>query len=386
MKKALLDIVLFCLKLLRIPRNVIILESVPDFSGSPKCIADELKRRFGDKYRFFWAVEKEKKYLGNRQVLFFWGEVSLWDKIRKYYYLLRAKIIIDSNRPVLKLSDKCLRLFTRHGGTLKKNDKYMKSLGKMDYVLSLSPYLAEIDFQILNGCSITRPDQVLNLGYPANDMVFSDFDIYKCEMFKGKTYHKIVVWLPTFRNHKNNDESISLNLTGAYSMPIVHRLEDFEVLNSALKKLDVFLIVQLHPAQIAVMPKEEYSHICFLTQEQKEKNGIITPNLLHCADALITDYSAAYYEYVLLNRPIGLSIDDFEDYAAKIGFCVDYDSVICGDHLKNMDDLVCFLTNVAKGEDFYSEQRMRALKKIHQYVDNQSTKRVVDFISTQLDL
>ena len=86
------------------------------------------------------------------------------------------------------------------------------------------------------------------------------------------------------------------------------------------------------------------------------------------------------------NRPIGLSIDDFEDYAAKIGFCVDYDSVICGDHLKNMDDLVCFLTNVAKGEDFYSEQRMRALKKIHQYVDNQSTKRVVDFISTQLDL
>ena len=386
LKKMMIEICLVVFKILRIPRNVVILESVPDFEGSPKCIAAEIERRYNGKYLFFWAVEKETCYSNNEHVLYFWGKVSLADKIRKYYYLLRTKLIIDSNRPVKKEYGKCFRVFTRHGGTLKKNDKYMKSLGKMDYVLSLSPFLADVDFKILQGTSVTKKSQVLCLGYPANDMLFADFDLYNCDLLKGKRYRKIVAWLPTFRNHKNGDESISLEKTNLYSMPIVHNMDDLKTLNQALQKINVLLILQLHPAQIAVMPKEEFSHICYLTPEKKKANGIETPNLLHCADALITDYSAAYYEYILLNKPIGLSIDDVKEYTEKIGFYINYDEVICGARLSNLEDMISFLTDVAHDCDSYYNERNRSLKKIHQYVDGRSTERVVDFMAKEMDL
>lgn len=386
LKRMVIDIVCVVFRILQFPQNVVILESVPDFEGSPRCIAEEINRRYKGKYRFLWAVEKDVRYLKDKNVVFFWGKLSLWDKLRKYFYLLRVKLIVDSNRPVYKETKNGVRLFTRHGGTLKKNEKYMKSIGPVDYVLSLSPFLADIDYKILKGTSVSQRCQVLSLGYPVNDLLFAKFDIYDCDLLKGKSYTKIIAWLPTYRNHKNKDESISLNQTGCFTLPIVHTLEDVNLLNQILQELNVLLILQLHPAQEAVMPRQNYSHICYLTQEKKNKNGIETPNLLHCSDALITDYSAAYYEYILLNKPIGLSIDDIDDYMEKIGFYVDYDELIQGERLKKLDDLISFIRNVVQGKDFCLEGRTASQRKIHQYVDNLSTQRVVDFLSAQVGL
>ena len=114
--------------------------------------------------------------------------------------------------------------------------------------------------------------------------------------------------------------------------------------------------------------------------------GVSTANLMQSFDALITDYSAAYHEYIMLNRPIALTIDDFEEYSSKTGFLFDYFEWIKGEYLKTTSDLMRFIENVANGIDTAKAEREQAMHRIHQYVDNQSTKRVVDFLVEKVKL
>ena len=383
MKKVLLKI-LFSFPFFK--RDVVLLESSPAFDGSPMMLERELKKRFPDKYRFFWAVDKrcEKKTSG--QTVAFWGGLTLLEKIRKYFYLAKAKLIIDSNNPVVKLNPNTLRLYTTHGGTLKKCDKYMHSIGPVDYVLSLSDKIADVDFQIMKDYSVSRREQVLPLGFPLHDILFEDFDLYHCGLLKEPRYHKIVGWLPTFRQHKNKDQSISLESEKKFSLPLIEKIEDFDRINEIFTSKNSLLIVQLHHSQISSLPTKTYSNILFLTQEQKDKYGIKNMNLLHCFDAMITDYSGAYYEFLLLNRQIGLTIDDFDDYNAKIGFYVDYHRLVQGEQMSNIDDLEHFVEHVVSGNDIYRTERESVIHVVHNYVDNQCSRRVIDFICSKINL
>ena len=63
------------------------------------------------------------------------------------------------------------------------------------------------------------------------------------------------------------------------------------------------------------------SNLVFINDAFLSDNGIINYELLGVADALLTDYSSVYYDYLLLDRPIGLCWDDYEEYKAN-GFKV----------------------------------------------------------------
>lgn len=368
-------------------KNVIILESSPDMDGSPLMVEKEIKRRFPEnKYLFIWAVDKKFKNNSDEHTLPFWGGLNLVDKVKKYFYLAKTKLIVDSNRAVEKLDPKTLRLYTTHGGTLKKCDKYMHSIGPVDYALSLSDTLADVDFEIMKGYSVSKREQVVPLGFPLHDILFEDFDLYRCGLLKEPRYAKIVGWLPTFRQHKNKDQSISLESEKEFSLPLIEKLADFDRINEIFASKNSLLIVQLHHSQVSSLPSKTYSNILFLTQEQKDKFGIKNMNLLHCFDAMITDYSGAYYEFMLLDRPVALTIDDYEDYASKIGFYVDYMRLVRGERLSYISDLESFVEHVVSGSDPSRDERKSVLGEIHNYVDNQASKRVVDFIASKIDL
>ena len=107
---------------------------------------------------------------------------------------------------------------------------------------------------------------------------------------------------------------------------------------------------------------------------------VSTANLMQSFDAMITDYSAAYHEYILLDRPIALTIDDFNEYSSKTGFVFDYFDWIKGVYLKDSSDLIRFIKEVSDGVDSAKKERESAMHRIHKYIDNQSTTRVLDFL------
>ncbi len=136
----------------------------------------------------------------------------------------------------------------------------------------------------------------------------------------------------------------------------------------------------MHHAQMANFAKRSFSNIVLVDPKLKYEMNVSTANILQSFDALITDYSAAYYEYAMLDRPVALAIDDFEEYSSKTGFLFDYFEWIKGVYLKTIFDLTHFIEDVANGVDSAKAEREMAARRIHKYIDNQSTKRVVDFL------
>ena len=187
------------------------------------------------------------------------------------------------------------------------------------------------------------------LGFPANDRLFDKTDLFGngfypalCTAKPQKPFSKIIGWLPTFRQHRQGGR-IDSEKVFPFGVPLVQTEEELVQLNQFLSEKNILLAIQMHHAQAANFSKQAFSNIVLISQDLKYKMGVSTANLMQSFDALITDYSAAYHEYIMLNRPIALTIDDFEEYSSKTGFLFDYFEWIKGEYLKTTSDLMRFI-------------------------------------------
>lgn len=127
------------------------------------------------------------------------------------------------------------------------------------------------------------------------------------------------------------------------------------------------------------------SSIKVLYNDEMLTKRIQTNELLEQTDAMITDYSGIYYDYLLLGRPVGITLDDFQAYRDQKGFVFeDPLSVLQGRRIYNTDDFVHFIEEVAIGIDEYKEDRAKANSLVNKSMNGESAKRVVDFIASQL--
>ena len=371
-------------------KQIILFESYPDFDGSPWMIYQELKNRgYEKKYRLVWAVDKSLVPPQKIECIPFFGNISLYDRFRRFRYKVITKLIIDSNRYIEKTSLKTFRLHTRHGGTLKRVDQYSHAIGKIDYILSLSSEMACLESSVVyKGAGLDR-EQFLPLGYPNNDRLFIPLDQsvirpweYDCNNVR---YKKIIGWMPTFRRHKFGHR-VDCSKKFPFGVPLLYQREAFEKLNDFLKEKGVLLALKIHHAQLDDFPKVNFSNIKIIPQDLLSKLNVSMMDLIKSFDALITDYSSIYHEYLLLNRPIALTIDDFEEYSAGTGFSIDYFEWIKGVYLNDVSDLTRFVDEVSENIDSAKNERNLALHRIHAFVDNQSTKRVVDFLAEKIPL
>lgn len=368
-------------------KEVILFESFPEVDGSPWMIYQEMKHRgFDKKYKLVWAVDKDFKAPAGVKSVPFFGRLSRLQRSRRVLYKTLAKLIIDSNRPIYKKNPDTVRIFVRHGGPFKKCPDYMHSIGEVNYMLTLSQALQEVDFVDCKDYCVQNMENIVPLGFPANDRLFEEADLFAngfyptlCQTQPQKRFAKIIGWLPTFRQHRIGGR-VDSEKVYPFGVPLVQSEEELVQLNQILNEKDILLVIQMHHAQAANFSKLSFSNIVLMDQNLKYKMGVSTANLMQSFDALITDYSAAYHEYVMLNRPVALAIDDFEEYSSKTGFVFDYFEWIKGVYLKTLPDLLHFVDEVANGVDSAKSDREMAARRIHKYIDNQSTKRVVDFL------
>lgn len=366
--------------------DCVFFESFPELDGSPWMIYKEMKKRdFDKRYKLIWLVGKNYELPDDVLSLPIFGERSFIKKIRYYWILAKAKVIVDSNRFVYKVNPKTFRLHTQHGAPLKNCLGYTEQLGNVDAILSLSDNLIESQEKLYTSAK----GKFYSLGYPTNDRLFDNVDLYKNGFWEYVTsssmrYSKIIGWLPTYRQHTKN--GAGSKRVFPYGVPLLYSEEDFKLLNDLLKNRNMLLVVQMHHAQAKNFPVLNFSNIILVSQQQKEKLKVSTANLMSCFDAMITDYSAAYHEYILLDRPVALSVDDYDDYAENPGFCIDYFEWIKGVYLKNSKDLIQFVNDVSNGIDSAKIERNSAKERIHKYLDNHSTERVVDYICEKVKL
>lgn len=251
-----------------------------------------------------------------------------------------------------------------HGMPLKRIGNMESGLEKIDYnfftkIISTADIFNPIMEKSFN-CS---KDQVVVLGQPRNDEMFKENK--KMDRLIRKDAKKVIVWLPTYR-----DEQQGIPLPG-FDIDMLNEL------NSFLEKRNCRLIVKIHPLQQFDSELGEMSGVVFMTQEMLNKNGMTVYSLLRAADALITDYSSVFFDYMLLDRPMAFTIDDIEKYQSERGFSFENPlSYMPGPHIRGVGEVEEFIDNVVNETDNYKEERKRVNNLVNYYKDGNSSERI----------
>ena len=360
----------------KIKKNIIF-ESIPDLSDNTKAVFEEMvKRGYNEKYNLIWELEdvnfdtsKLERY---PEVGYIYSDQeNKMHRIAHMKALSNAVLLISCNRFIKKFSDKQYYIHLAHGCAFKQTKNYHIP-DYTDHILTFSDYIGKYDAINFN-CS---PDLMLPLGYPRCDELFErKVDIHR--LFPNSIFTKAIYWLPTYRQHRDG-----VQIHSNISFPIIHDDAAAGRVNEYCKEHGVLLIVKPHPIQDLSEIKElNLSNLVFIDNDFLTENEITNYGLLGSCDALLSDYSSVYYDYLLCNRPIGLCWEDFEEYNKRDGFTVDPTFIMRGgEKLYTEQDLCNFINSVAKGEDRLQTERNEILHLVHDHIDNRATERVVDFI------
>jgi CDP-glycerol glycerophosphotransferase (TagB/SpsB family) len=285
---------------------------------------------------------------------------------------MKSKYIFSSNaleqRFPYKLK-KQIYISLNYFATSFKLDKPKKSYKwPIEYVVSTSL----LSSQIISNFSLVPLDNFLTLGFPRNDNIlnprYSREQIIKMLNVSFKI-ENIILHTPTHR--------IGHNISTKKN--VIYYKDYREELNSILNEHNALLIIVSHPS-------EQLS----LVEGKNDRIALYKPNfqytlydLIPHADALITDYTTVYYDFLLTNKPVIFNFYDKEIYEKERGFAFDPIENICaGIIVKNKKDLFSAIQQTLIGFDEYKQHRKFVTSLIHKYVDGNSSERISNFCKT----
>ena len=270
---------------------------------------------YEEKYKIVICVPSEK----NRNEILNYVPVGI---VRGIYEYLRAKYVFFSFgdfriRP--SCDQKVINLW--HGTPLKKIGKlsYDKnvSIEKTDnfnFILASSDLFVPIMAQAF-GCTV---DKVKVLGHARNDYLFSCNHVLEKIVLDYQKYSKCILWMPTFRQSKDDRFIDSISSNSETLLPILDVYEKLIKFDEVLQALNVLLVIKVHP--YAKFKNVQLKNILMLTNEDILPKGMKLYEFVINFDALLTYYSSIYFDYMLLDRPIGFTLDDYQSYADNRGF------------------------------------------------------------------
>ena len=206
-------------------------------------------------------------------------------------------------------------------------------------------------------------NKIKSFGIPRTDYYFEDKNIKKLrENFDGRypiaKNKKIILYAPTFRDNEEDNN--------------VFNYLDLEKFNNALSE-EYVLALRLHPKINQFFKGDIDTKADFIDVSDYKKEQ----ELMLISDLLITDYSSIMIEFALLNKPIIFFTYDYDRYLTKDrGFYYDFESNVPGDIVKTDDELI----KLIKEGSYNTEKHNSFLKMQFDYLDGNSSKRIVDFI------
>ena len=221
-------------------------------------------------------------------------------------------------------------------------------------------------------------DDVIISGEPRNDYLFnpvSDNVLLSLGIPVNDTC-KYIIWMPTFRQSKNHN----VNNGKKYELGFPFLTKNYlNTLNQCAHDANVVMILKWHGSQI--LPLEEmgmYTNLVFLTTEMIAEIDIPFYRIVARCDALITDYSSIYVNYMVLDRPICFAYDDMEEYINDRGFMFDdVESIMPGFKAHSLEDIYLFVDRIANGVDDYIDVRKKISVELNKYSDNKNSERLV---------
>jgi len=383
-------------------RDIIVFRSGPhpsayvpgmDFSDNARALfAYMLAAQYNDRYELVWFVHDPQefagRYAGVPNVTFLpdSGADSEEKTVRDAYYekLCLAKWIFftDAYGFCRYPHPGQVRVQLWHGCGFKTRVNFVPCEHRYEYNIVISPLYKEIHQRIYG----LRPDQVLVTGYPKEDWLLHPVEEWQQRLGVPQA-DRYIFWLPTFRKveQKGLAEVDAYMLQGDTGLPLATTQAQLEALNDVLSAQNTMLLIKLHPFQDrSLVHVEHLSHVFLLDNAALHQADLPINQVLADAAALISDYSSAAVDYMILDRPIAFALTDLEQYTAKRGFV--FDDILNwlpGEKLYTFEDMLSFIRDIGQGVDRTAELRSRLNAKMHTFFDDQSSKRVCEALGIE---
>lgn len=369
--------------------DIVILNSFPDMSGNVfelyKYLAQERPELFA-KYRFVWAINDGNLEKCREAALDFSGKLGIQFVKKKspkgLWLYCRAKKIITTHNYISGLftvkGQTHYNLW--HGMPYKKIGTHLGTAATEKDKLQGDCTIAtsELYQGIMSEAFDILKENVMITGQPVCDALHRKTEAYTKLGFSKDKFDKAILWLPTYRK----SEIGAIHEDGkADSFGVQTVLESgVAELETALRNNRCLLVIKPHPMDVLCKMKFKSDCILVLHQEDMLNAGVDLYEMLAETDALLTDYSSVFIDYLTLQKPIGFVYDDLEQYAKSRGIYFDPPAdYLPGEKIKDVGGLISFIEKLGK-EDNWVAERQRINTLFNVYSDDKSCKRVADFI------
>jgi CDP-glycerol glycerophosphotransferase (TagB/SpsB family) len=237
-----------------------------------------------------------------------------------------------------------------YGNVIKKND-FVICTGEMFYEITKSAFRITDDHIFING-------------YPRNDMFLgNEPEFLQKAHSEGK---KVIIYLPTHRNYGMKQLKNPFDEVGS--------------VNEFCENNNLLMLYKPHFHEMKNMSKaldeNGYKGIQILDEYDFRHN--INSYLPYC-DMLITDYSGAYFDYLLTNKPVIFFPYDLDWYLKNTGMYFDYYSIAKGPICRSWEEVFNSILLFLSGCDEWAVERNELTNKVFKYRDTNSSKRAYEF-------
>ena len=355
-------------------KNFCYLKAYPSYEDSVLAIYNKLD--LSKVSKVIWSVydlESEDFPVEVRENTIFVQKGSLKD----FYYGVISKYIFTTHGhivPKIPSNQTCVNMW--HGMPLKAIGKLDGQPSRQDTYLCSTSDL----FRDLMARAFEMPlDRTKITGIPRNDHLVNNEpeSIWKKAGINRSKYDKVFFWLPTYR------KSVVGYLTeDGVEVDNIFNMRDFSVVDFQryLEEINCLCIIKPHP-MAPIKDYVECDNILTIDEKWMWSKKLSLYSLLGQTDFLVSDISSVIIDYMLLDKPIIISFQDFNEYEQSRN--VVFDSIedwLPGEFVKGVDSLKEEITRCCNGIDTYKEKRHRLTEMFHKDRDFKSTERVLGLV------
>ena len=354
--------------------DTLVIESHNGFDSNGGALFDWLiANGYNKKLKIVWRVESRYKNQLPPNVY----QVPLYGPSwRKAVSICTAKWLSADCVVADKVRDDQVSLYMTHGAFgLKEAHGLLEVPSSVDYFLGLSPAMDDyLGWEYgLDGSHTT----IVHVGYPELDKLYQNRDLTR-EKATSLSRKKTILWMPTFRKGtaygRNDSDAIY-----PYGIPLITSRKQLETLSSVLSEADVRLIIKLHPRQdLSGITSDMPEGIELLSGRAVQAASYDNYDLMLDADAMISDYSSAVYQYLVLNRPVAFALADSDEY--KLGLVNNAQKYMPGQVIMQFDQLLDFVREIGSGDDAFHDERSAFLDWFYEPNEGGACERVATLL------
>lgn len=289
--------------------------------------------------------------------------------------LWTSRVVLDSFPHTIKMIPTKRQLFLQfwHGSPMKYLHKPSKIIKNGTYYTKIF-YSADIFKKQIKNLFSCDDYKLYKNGTQHSDYLLMEWSLPN--NYKKTRWN--IMWMPTYR------DGIGVKLT-KNSIPVINK-SNISLINDFLKHNDTTLFIKAHILQNnglkEIMGGKVYSNIILMNEQDFVKHNIPVYGFLGCMDALITDYSGVYFDFLLTDKPIGFAIDDYDEYNSSVGTIFDniYDN-LAGPIIEDLDALYTFILDVRNAKNEYKDKRETMRMLTNTYNDGKNCERTLELIN-----